>query len=331
MKFFTEIEIPESPGKIDYSSKIIMMGSCFAENIGEKLGLLKFDIDLNPFGILYNPFSIANSLEFLIDKQLFNESDLHYGNGVWNSYSHHGRFASNDKKKSLELINSRITSGSENLKKANFLFLTFGTAWVYELIETGRVVSNCHKVPAGKFRRFRLTEAEIVKKYNSLLEKLVKINPGLKVIFTVSPIRHWKDGAVENQVSKSTLILAINRIIETNPSCSYFPSYEIMMDELRDYRFYTGDMLHLSEVAINHIWGKFEKTFIQKEAQNISSEIKKIQEAVSHRPFNRDTPEFEKFIKQSFEETKKLASKYPFLDLKPEMDYFKEQINGFCV
>jgi hypothetical protein len=330
MRYFTEIEIPDFPFKIDYSSKIIMMGSCFAENIGSKLEQLKFDIDINPFGILYNPVSIANSLKILLDKRLFTPEDLFFRDGVWYSFSHHGRFASDDREKTLDQINSQIKISSENLRKADYLFLTFGTSWVYELILTGRIVSNCHKVPAGEFRRYRLSEPEITEIYQGLLEELRNINPKLNVIFTVSPIRHWKDGAVENQVSKATLILAINNILEgiNKPACGYFPSYEVVMDELRDYRFYAEDMLHLSEVAINHIWGKFEKKFIQKEAQKIYSEIMKIQSAIGHRPFNRNTPEFEKFITNCLKKVNSLKEKYPNLNFISEKEYFEGQING---
>jgi hypothetical protein len=328
MKFFTEIEVPESPLKIDYSTGIMMMGSCFAENIGGKLQQLKFDIDLNPFGILYNPVSIANSLEFLVGKRLFSPSDLFFSNGTWSSVFHHGRFSDSDPGKALDEINSRIIAGSENLKKAKFLFLTFGTAWVYEYIKTGQVVSNCHKIPAGQFNRYRLDVSDITETYLKLLGKIKIVNPGLNIVFTVSPIRHWKDGAVGNQVSKSTLILAISKIIERlkDPRYSYFPSYEIVMDELRDYRFYAEDMLHISDTAINFIWNRFVKTFIEPQAKNISDEVAKIIDATNHRPFNSETGEYAKFIKKCLDNVKKLLTMYPFLDLSKEMDYFKEQI-----
>ncbi|NQU86912.1 MAG: GSCFA domain-containing protein [Mariniphaga sp.] len=330
MKFFTEVEIPGFPAKIDYSSKIIMMGSCFAEEIGAKLQKLKFNIDINPFGILYNPVSIANSLKILIKKRMFKPGDLYFKDGLWFSFSHHGRFSSEDRDKALEQINSRIEAGAENIRNADYLFLTFGTAWVYELNSTGQVVSNCHKVPAGEFRRYRLPEPEISEVYRDVLDELWEINPNLKVVFTVSPIRHWKDGAVENQVSKATLLLAINNIIGNygNNQCNYFPSYEIVMDELRDYRYYAADMLHLSDVAINLIWKKFEQALIHEESQNISEEILKIQKAVEHRPVNMKTPEFKKFITNGLLKVNNLLEKHPYLNLKLEKDYFEEQIRN---
>lgn len=331
MQFFTEIEIPEFPEKIDYLSGIIMMGSCFTNEIGLKLEQSKFKIDINPFGILYNPVSIANSLKILMAKRQFKPGDLYFKDGVWFSFSHHGKFSSNNREVALEQINSRIITGAENLRNAGYLFLTFGTAWAYELKSTGQVVANCHKVPAGEFRRFRLPESEIREVYRNLLEELWLMNPKIKVVFTVSPIRHWKDGAVENQVSKATLILAIHNILEKfkQHPCFYFPSYEIIMDELRDYRFYAEDMLHLSDVAIQHIWEKFKEALVSEEALKIAREVENIQKATTHRPMHRDTPEFRKFLKNSLMKIDNLVTKYPFLNLKLEKEFFEEQFRDF--
>lgn len=331
MYYFTEVEIPGFPVKIDYFSKIIMMGSCFAEEIGVKLHKLKFNIDFNPFGILYNPVSIANSLKILINKRLFKPGDLYFKDGLWFSFSHHGRFSSEDRDKTLEQINSRIEAGAENIINADYLFLTFGTSWVYELNSTGRVVTNCHKVPANEFRRYRLPEQEISEVYRDVLDELWKINANLKVVFTVSPIRHWKDGAIQNQVSKAALILAIHNIIGNsgNRQCGYFPSYEIVMDELRDYRYYASDMFHLSDVAINHIWKKFEQVLITEESQNISNEILKIQKAAEHKPVNKRKPEFKKFVSNSLMKVNNLLEEYPFLNLKIEKEYFEKQFRSF--
>lgn len=325
MRYFTEIQIPESDIKIDYHSKIIMLGSCFTENIGEKLERLKFSIDLNPFGILYNPVSVASSLEILLARRLMAADDLFFSEGVWQSFYHHGRFASPDKDQTLELMNSRILAGHKNLLSADFLFLTLGTAWAYEYIKTGMVVSNCHKVPASQFRRHRLSEPEITSSFLNLLKKLRETNPKLKVIFTVSPVRHWKDGAVENQVSKATLIVAISRILEEvgDAVAGYFPSYEIMMDELRDYRFYADDKIHLSDVAISHIWERFSGAFITTEARTTMKEVQKILDAAGHRPLNPGTPEFAGFAANYLNKVNGLMLKYPAIDFKPEKEYFE--------
>ena len=330
MQFFTEIEIKPFDKKIGYQSKVMMMGSCFTENIGIRLEKFKFNIDLNPFGILYNPISVANSLKILKEKRYFKEDDFFFRDGLWHSFAHHGRFSAPDKTIVLDKINSVIETSSETLKTANFLFVTFGTSWVYELKSTRQVVANCHKVPSDEFHRFRLPETEITEVYVNLLKELWGINPGLQVFFTVSPIRHWKDGAVENQISKATLILAISNIVDQFPSqCHYFPSYEIVMDELRDYRFYADDMLHLSDVAINHIWQKFENSLIDEKSRSLMSEIGKIKRAMEHRPFNRNTPEFNKFIKKSLDNVNMLQAKHPYLNLKLEKAYFNEQLPDF--
>jgi hypothetical protein len=322
MKFFTEITIPESIHKIGYSTKLVMMGSCFAENIGGKLQCFKFNVDLNPFGILYNPASIVSSLQRLIDRQLMVSGDLFLDEGAWQSFSHHSRFASIDRDEALENMNSRIVAGHQNLAQARFLFVTFGSSWVYELVETGQIVSNCHKVEANRFRRFRLGVPQIVSLFVPLLKKLREFNPGLQVVFTVSPIRHWKDGTVENQLSKATLIVAIHEIIQ-QAGGSYFPSYEIVMDELRDYRFYSEDMIHLSDIAVNHIWGKFSETYLSEEAQKILKEVRKITEAASHKPFNSGSAEFKKFAGTCYNKASDLMLKYPGVDLSVEKEYFK--------
>jgi hypothetical protein len=329
MSFFTEIQIPEFPWKLDYSRSMMLMGSCFSENIGQKLLDLKFGADMNPFGILYNPESIANSLQILLEKRLFTENDLFQDQGLWNSFYHHSRFSDVDRDQTLENINSRIVSSHEFLKTADFLIVTFGTAWIYELKRTGQIVSNCHKVPAPEFKRFRLGVFEIVEKWRELAEKLWQFNPNLKLIFTVSPIRHWKDGAVENQLSKATLLLAVDQLIRGfgDLSCRYFPSYEIMMDELRDYRFYAEDMLHLSPVAVDHIFERFCAAMVSPESMKTSGQVAKIMKALQHRPFNPKSPEYEKFLRANLDEIAQLKNRFPGLDWEKETAHFNQQLS----
>jgi len=331
MSFFTEIEISEFPFKMDYSKSMMLFGSCFSENIGQKLIDLKFKVDMNPFGILYNPESIANSLKLLLKNQTFTESDLFFDQGLWNSFYHHSRFSDVNREMALEKINSRIKLSAEFLKTADFLMITFGTAWVYELISTGQIVSNCHKIPAKQFNRFRLGVNEISEAYHHLLEELWKFNPNLKIIFTVSPIRHWKDGAVENQVSKSTLILSIERLITgiENRNCSYFPSYEIMMDELRDYRFYAEDMIHLSPVATDYIFDRFSKFLISKESMNLVDNVMKIRKAVMHRPVNSSSVEYKKNLLLNMDKINKLTLCFPYLNFEQEKSSLKQKLTDF--
>jgi len=331
MPFFTEIQIPEFPSQMDYSKSMMLFGSCFSENIGQKLIDLKFDVDMNPFGILYNPESIANSLRILLEKRTFTENDLFQDQGLWNSFYHHSRFSDVDQDAALGKINYRISSSHEFLKKADFLIITFGTAWIYELRRTGQVVSNCHKIPAGEFKRFRLGVSEITNVYRELLEQIWKFNPGLKVIFTVSPIRHWKDGAVENQLSKASLLLAIDQLIKGfgEQGCTYFPSYELMMDELRDYRFYAEDMLHISPVAIDYIFERFSKVMITKESMDVSKKVMKVRKAFEHRPVNPTTAEFKGFIRQNLLQISQLTSQFPNLDFSQERTYFEAKLAAF--
>ena len=316
---------------MDYSKSMMFFGSCFSENIGQKLIDLKFNVNMNPFGILYNPQSIANSLKILLDKQVFNEYDLFQDQGLWNSFYHHSRFSDVEKEVVLERINSRIIASHEFLKNADFLVLTFGTAWAYELADQGQVVSNCHKVPAAQFNRVRLTRHEISEAYRNLMEELWRFNPNLKIIFTVSPIRHLKDGAVENQVSKSTLLMAIDRLRNeySDRGFVYFPSYELMMDELRDYRFYAEDMVHLSPVAIDYIFDRFSKFIISKDSEKISDKVLKIRKSMLHRPVNTESVEYNKFLQATLDEINKLALTSSQLNFDEEKIYFEQELERF--
>ncbi len=330
MKFRTEVETVKFAWQTGYLHKNMFMGSCFTENIGERMESLKFPSDINPFGILYNPVSIAKGLRFLIQNKKFDETELIYNNGLWHSFFHHSRFSSPEKEEALAKINDRIAFSSQFLKNASFLFITFGTAWVYEYLQSGKIVSNCHKIPDREFRRFRLKSEEIAEEYRILLGELWKFNPDLKIVFTVSPIRHRKDGMVENQLSKAILLLAVDSVISEfgKDKCNYFPAYEIVMDELRDYRFYDEDMIHLSKPAVNHIWEKFQSSLIDKESLKVSEKVKNIINAVNHKPFNKFTNEYSAFIKLSLKETVNLKKKYNFLNLKFEEDYFSKEIKS---
>jgi hypothetical protein len=323
-KFHTIVQIPEFSDKIDYRKASMLMGSCFTENIGAKMEELKYNVDINPFGILYNPVSVANGLQILLEERKFENRDLTIADGLHHSFYHHGRFSDPDEKTVLKKINERIRNSSEFLKQADFLFLTFGTAWVYRYKKTGEVVSNCHKIKAESFERERLSIHQITNIYKDLLARLKKQNPKLKVVFTVSPVRHWKDGAVENQRSKATLLLTIDQIIRESGTgtCSYFPSYEIVMDELRDYRFYAEDMIHIADAAVNHIWEKFEKVLIETESRDLSKKVKSIMNAMNHRPFNKITREHLKFIEKIIQETRHLKTQYPYLKLENELEFF---------
>ena len=323
VNFYTKVQLPEFRWKTGYRQKNIFMGSCFTENVGKRMEDAKYPVDINPFGILYNPESVANGLEILLNEKHFSENDLIEHNGLWHSFSHHGRFSSADSKEALNSINERIDFSSAFLKNAGFLFITFGTAWVYRYNKSGQLVSNCHKIPAREFTRERLSVEQIVDRYKTLLHEIWMFNPALKVVFTVSPIRHWKDGAIENQRSKATLLLAVDQLQKAfEDKCAYFPSYEIVMDELRDYRFYAADMLHLSDVAVDYIYKKFQEVLIDEGSKQIAEKVLKIRSAVQHKPFNTNTAEFKKFLEQSHQKILDMEGQYPYLNLKLEKNYF---------
>ncbi len=320
--FRTKIDIPKSKFQLSHNTKSILVGSCFADNIGSQLKTYKFPVEHNPFGVLYNPVSIKNNLEILINKKRFSESDLYYYNDQWLSFNHYSAFSHPDKKVCLKQINERIENAAEFLKKSSYLFITFGTAWVYEFRETGKIVANCHKVPAKAFKRYLLELKDIVNGYTDFFEKLKVFNPEIKIILTVSPIRHWKDGPEMNQVSKSTLLLAIYELRKKLPETDYFPSYEILMDELRDYRFYADDMLHLSDAAIDYIWNSFVSTYVDDKSKVIISEIEKLNKAINHRPFNINSKPYQEFAKTHLKYIDTLKKKYPSLDFNKERDFF---------
>ncbi|QGY43569.1 GSCFA domain protein [Maribellus comscasis] len=328
-KFQTVVEIPSYNRKTSYSKKNVFLGSCFTENVGNKMADLKYNVDINPFGILYNPASVANGINILLEELQIDEKELVHHNGLWHSFFHHGKFSDSDKNKTLENINSRLRFSSEYLKSTDFLFVTFGTAWIFEYKKTGEVVSNCHKIPAAEFGRRRLNPEEIENKYLQLLPKVWEQNPDCKIIFTVSPVRHWKDGAVENQRSKATLILAIDSIIRKfgTEKCNYFPSYEIMMDELRDYRFYADDMIHVSEVGIDHIWNLFEENLIDENSKFLKNRIQKIKKAFLHRPYNRVSKEYLDFLNTALKQVKELQKEFPNLNFELEKNHFKVEFD----
>jgi len=330
MVFSTEVGIPEFHWSIDYSTGVMFVGSCFSDNIGQKLNALKFAVDVNPFGVLYNPVSIANSLELLTNKTVFGASDLFHDKGLWNSFFHHSSFSDADLDVVLNRINCQIQTSSQFLKDADFLMLTFGTAWVYQLKGTDQVVSNCHKVSASQFTRRRLSVAEVVAVYKKLLEELWKFNPKLKIVFTVSPIRHWKDGAVENQISKATLVLAIDELIRTfsYKASAYFPAYELVMDELRDYRYYAADMIHLSEVAIDYVFERFSNALISKDALKTGARIEKLRKAMNHRPFKTDSAEYKRFVESNIQDIKALETLYPTVNFDEELSFFESKFQS---
>lgn len=327
MEFRKKIDIPRSGLTVGHQDKMLMFGSCFAENIGRYLLENKFDVNVNPFGVLYNPSSISQSVRFLLDEKVFTRSDIFKQQGVFRSYSHHSVFSEMDEDRFLLSINNVCQKASADLREADVLLITFGTSYVYRLKESGAIVSNCHKSPASDFDRFRLSVSDIVNDWTDLIEVLLSKNPDLKILFTVSPIRHWKDGAHNNQLSKSVLLLAIDELQRAFPAVFYFPSYEIVLDELRDYRFYSDDMIHPNDMAIRYIWSIFADTFFDDITKQVNTQWQSLHRAILHRPFNEDTPEHQQFLRQTLLKLQSFREKYPYFDCYNEIELLKNRIS----
>jgi len=322
MQLQTNIHINPFECKLRHANKILMLGSCFATNIGERLADAKFNVCINPFGVIYNPASIANGIKILLENRSFTENDLLLHNGLYYSFSFHSSFSGVEKQSVLDKMNMAKSRGHEFIKNAENILLTFGSSTAYRHVMTNEIVANCHKLPSCEFEKIDLDIAEIVKLTNATIHNIREINSKVNFIFTVSPIRYLTIGEHGNQLSKSRLLLAINEICNANSRCYYFPAYEIMMDELRDYRFYADDMLHPATLAIDYIWQQFANVAIADESLVIMEEIKKIQAAKMHRPFNPNSAEHKNFLKTYFEKTKQLQQKYPTINLYAELEYF---------
>lgn len=321
MEFSTRVPIPKSAVQIGYDSRMMLFGSCFSENIGRYLLDNKFRVNINPFGILYNPQSIAVAVNRILEKQPFSETDLVYRNGMFHSFMHHGMFSAQTENECLSLISSRFSEAVAQISETDVFLITFGSAYVYRLRETGETVGNCHKFPSEMFSHSRLSVNDIITEWTQLIIRLLEMNSNAKFIFTVSPIRHWKDGAHENQLSKSILHLAIDALQkEFTDSVGYFPAYEIMLDELRDYRFYADDMMHPSDMAISYIWERFSETYFSAGTDKIVSEWQSIRRALNHRPLNQNGTEYKNFLQQTFANLEKFAASHITVDCSQEIE-----------
>lgn len=306
MKFRTEIPVNNARTEMNYLDGILFLGSCFSIHIHEKLLNLKFNSLSNPFGIVYNPLSLSSQLLRIVNNEPYQESDLHFHNERWFSFDHHSDFSYSDKKECLSQINESLTVSHEKLKSAKFLFLTFGSSWVYHRNENQEVVSNCHKIPAKEFSKFLAETQDMFEQVSYSISEIKKINPTIQVEFSVSPIRHLADGFFENQLSKGRLFDLIHQLKEWDNSFGYFPSYEFLMDDLRDYRFYKSDLVHPSEDAIRYIWEKYVSTYLTGDAEKTMNQVDKVIQAANHRPFNSGSDAHKKFIAKTISRIKNL-------------------------
>ncbi|OAV66274.1 GSCFA family protein [Bacteroidales bacterium Barb6] len=321
MELHTRIIIPPLSIPVSYSDRIVLFGSCFAGNIGGKLEENRFCAEVNPFGVLYNPVSVAQAVRRLMRPERFTEEDLFEHEGLFHSFAHHGSFSAASPAAALETMNGRLAHSAETFRKATRIVITFGTAYVYRLKDGGQTVANCHKLPERLFSRERLTAGEIAGEWRELLDALQEQMPQAKVLLTVSPIRHWKDGAHGNQLSKASLLLATEELREAFPErVDYFPAYELMMDELRDYRFYADDMLHPSPLATEYIWERFAEACFTEETKAVLRDWNEIAKAVRHKPFHSGSEADCRFVRQTLSKMEQLQKKAPSLNMEAERE-----------
>lgn len=322
MSFHLNFDPAVSLQKLTHQDQILMMGSCFSEHIAERLSLLKFQVETNPFGIAFNPDSIEIALNRIIDQRYYTEEEVFEKEGRWLCLEAHSSVSAPSKKELIDLLNHKIDSWNLKLKTTKYLVITFGSAFFYTHKAKNSTVANCHKLPATLFEKQLSDTLSIVKKYQVLIEKLRTFNSQLSILFTVSPVKHLRDGVVENNLSKAILIQVVHQLVKQNSICSYFPAYELVNDDLRDYRFYEADMAHPNHQAIDYVWRKFSVTYFDQETKSLIEKIQEINQAVNHRPFNPETETHIKFKKAFYQKCEALKTDHKWLDLQKELYYF---------
>lgn len=312
MKLQTHIPLAkQSSNLIDYNSSILLLGSCFVENMGDKLSYFKFQNLQNPFGILFQPKAIESLISNAINQKKYSEADIFFYNEQWHCYEAHSKLSNPSKERLLSNLNHAVTLTNKQIKESTHIIITLGTSWVYRFVESDNLVANCHKVPQKEFVKQLLSINDIAKSLETILNSIRSVNKNAVVIFTVSPVRHIKDGFIENTQSKSHLFTAIHQLLNYNSF--YFPSYEIMMDELRDYRFYAEDMVHPNQLAINYIWEKFQQVWIADEATNTMKMVDEVQKGLQHRSFNPNSQAHKNFLQNLESKKTQIQSNFPHI------------------
>jgi hypothetical protein len=329
MKFHFEFDIKKSPRPVQHQQALLLMGSCFTENIGEKLRRHKFKTLENPNGILFNPVSVAEAIEMYLANTSISEKEVFLHNETWNSWKHHSRFSGITAEESVNRINESTKAAHTYLKQTDHLLITLGSAWLYTLTGgaengiAGSVAANNHKAPGTWFTKRLMKPEEVVVLFNGLFQKLNAFNPDLQVIFTISPVRHLREGVIENNRSKAVLIQAVHQLAEQHENIYYFPAYELVIDDLRDYRFYAEDLVHPNYQATQYVWEKFTEACMNNETKELMKEIAEINLAYQHKPFNPLTGQHQQFLRSYLTKSKLLHEKHPYLDLKKELHYFE--------
>ncbi len=313
MNLLTQIKFSPKEPAINFGSRILLLGSCFSENMGGKFDYFKLQNWQNPFGVIFNPISIQKLIVRALNDQPFEGKDVFHYNGIWRSFEVHSELSALFENELLDLLNLRLESFRDQLITSSHIIITLGSSWIYRLNESQEVVANCHKVPQSQFCKELLSIDEIVRSLGIIMAEIKKVNPTATLLFTVSPVRHIKDGMIENTVSKAHLIAGVHQVISGVDTAHYFPSFELMMDELRDYRFYTADMLHPSEMAIQYIWEKFKEEWVQPEIEHLLKEIDGIQKGLAHRSFHPESEAHFTFVSNLNDRIKQLQVKIPHI------------------
>jgi len=309
--FRTTIKPVKQTPAIDYNSKIVLLGSCFTEHISQKLNYFKFKTLTNPFGIIFNTTALKESVLDCVKNKTYSKADLIEHDGLWHSFKHHSQFSSSNLDKTLGAINTSVKQGHDFFKTASHIVITLGTAWVYTYNDTQNIVANCHKIPQKRFTKSLQSIVQIKADLDAIYTLIKKVNPKVQFLFTVSPVRHLRNGFTENMLSKAHLIAAVQKHVEENKDSFYIPAYEIMMDDLRDYRFYDADMIHPNSTAINYIWDFFKNSWLSDKVFTTMKTIDGIQKDLQHRPFNTNTEGYKKFKKALDREITAFSKQHP--------------------
>jgi hypothetical protein len=328
MDFRLELTPRSFAEKMNHRQPLFLTGSCFTENIGSKFKQHKFSVLENPNGILFNPVSIAKSVCSYIQNRQYTASDLFYQNESWHSWEHHSRFSHPQQQACLQLINTSQQAAHHFLQNAGWLIVTLGSAFVYELKEQQaplqlqqqyqQVVANCHKVPTDKFSKKLLHPAQVQQVLEHMLAELKSFNPGIRVIFTISPVRHLREGFIENNRSKAVLMQAVHQLVDLNDYLYYFPAYELVIDDLRDYRFYAEDMVHPNYAATQYVWEKLQQALIDEPTLQLMKQINSINAAIHHKPFNPASAAHQQFLQVHYQKLQLLQQQMPYIDFSAE-------------
>lgn len=328
MKFRTEIDSPKFDYKLKYFDKIFSIGSCFAQNVADFLSERKINILPNPFGVLYNPISIENAFKLMLNKINLDEEDIILNQHEWHSFYHHSDFSSHIIENLLSKIEEANTAALNFLNNSKLVIITLGTSVVYRKLSSNKIVSNCHKIPQKEFQKSTLTIDEVVVCLKNIIELVRSKNSEMEFVFTVSPVRHWKDGAEENQRSKATLLLAIDEIIKSSENVSYFPSYEMMIDDLRDYRFYKNDLVHPNDLAVEYISEKFINSTFDEQSKAFMKEALQITNALNHKVRNKESETYKKFVEAQISKINLLKEKYSEANFTEEIIYCRKELES---